>query len=320
MNPSSFRALSYLMIEANSSCNLRCVGCTREFLEEQGMRERKNITEEEFESILEQVKDCPLRVIKFEGLSEPMLHPKFDQLSRKLRAYFPLAEIIVFSNLQYDAVKTPLLQTLPHISFLHLSVDGVGSTYEKMRPPARYDRLLESLLYLKKNVPAEVRRNKVYFNFTAFEENFKELPDVYALCADFDCAGVRINVAQNWNEELQSKLPSTEMQEFLKGYRKDLRGVGGWQYKDCFWPFRGVAIDVFGNVRQCVLNTTQEPLGNLFQRSLQEIFEQSPLLQKARSQLRANQPGPGCNTCDYHLLSDTIQNIHGRPYFHKPFQ
>lgn len=320
MSADYFSRLSYLMLEANSSCNLHCVGCTRDYLESIGQRERKNLNEAELRHILEQLKDCPLQTIKFEGLSEPMMHPEFHKLAEILRVYFSKAEIIVFTNLQYELKKSPLLQTIPFVSFLHLSIDGVGSTYEKIRAGAKFNRLLKSLDEIRIGVPKEIRSKKIHINFTAFEENYHQVPEIYSMCEEYGLAGVRINLAQNWNEaERNQRLPKEEMLQFLKKYKKDVRGVGGWEYKDCFWPFRGMVIDVFGNIRQCVLNTTQEPLGNAFESSIKKVFNESKHLNEMREALNKNSSAKSCGTCDYFHLSDTIKTIHGQPRQHEPF-
>ena len=89
--PDYFSQISYLMVETNSSCNLKCSFCNREELVAKGWREPLNISLEGFKKLLAPFKDCPIDTIKLEGISEPMMHPKFDVMARELRQSFPKA-------------------------------------------------------------------------------------------------------------------------------------------------------------------------------------------------------------------------------------
>jgi radical SAM protein with 4Fe4S-binding SPASM domain len=311
------------MLEANSSCNLKCLHCTREDLVSRGWRTPKNLTKEELTFILHQLRECPLEIIKFEGLSEPLLHPHFDQMASLLREFFPApaTHVIVFTNFQYHAAKINWPLLLEKIDTLCLSIDGIGPTYEKLRKGAQFSKFQKNLAFLSKTLPPEVVKKKVFLNFTATVENYQELPGVYALKDQYGLAGVRINLAQNWDVTQINRHPiPQEMKTALSKYGSDLKGVGGWRYQDCFWPFHGTVIDVYGDVRQCVLSTTQKPLGNVFRQSLKEIFESSPKLLLARERLSRDCAPEDCRTCDYHGLSAVLEEIHGQKWLHKPFR
>jgi radical SAM protein with 4Fe4S-binding SPASM domain len=308
----SLRDLTYLVIEANSTCNLSCQTCNRPQLESQGLREKKLLTPEEFTKLLRHLGDAPIDTIKFEGLSEPMLHPRFDRLAHLLRDRFPKAHVIIATNLQYYLPHSPFCATLPWVDTVYLSIDGVGLTYERQRLGAKYDKLTRSLGHIRDLVPAEIRRGKLQINFTATVENYRDLPHVYALKEEYGLGAVRINLAQNWNEdEVNTNWFPREMLEFLKVYKSDVKGVPGWQYRDCFWPHSGTVVDVYGNVRQCLINTSQKPVGNIYINSLEEIFERSPHLMNAREALSANRPAESCRNCDYHHLSHKLREILG---------
>lgn len=300
------------MLEANSGCNLACLHCNRKELEAAGLRSPKNLTAEELRFILEQFKGCALDSIKFEGLSEPMLHPAFDRLAAILRGYFPEAFVIIATNLNYKLERTPFLATLPSVDMVYLSIDGVRATYEKLRCGASFEKLLSSLDAIERLVDAETRAKKLFINFTATEANYRELPEIYGLREKYGLAGVRINLAQNWNEhERNANRFSAEMLEFLKSYRSDVKGVPTWDYKDCFWPFNGMIIDVYGDVRQCVINTSMKPIGNVFRQPAREIFNSSRVLAESREALDANRAASPCRTCDYKLLGPALGEILG---------
>jgi MoaA/NifB/PqqE/SkfB family radical SAM enzyme len=303
--------LSYLMLETNSSCNLQCTHCSREHMFAAGLRDKKNLTVKELRFILDQVQDCPIDTIKFQGLSEPMLHPHFAELSEVLRSYFPKAFVAIATNLQYNVKKSPLLKTLPFVDLVNLSIDGIGPTYERIRKGANYEKLLTALDDLDWLVSDQDRR-KLYINFTLTPGNYSELEEIYGLKALYGLAGVRINLAQHWIEgETNPHVFTPDILKYVKRYKNDVKGVAGWDFKNCFWPFSGVVLDVFGNVRQCVINTSQAPIGNVFQQPLREIFNFNPVFLESRQLLKSNCPPEQCLTCDYKNLAPQLTQVLG---------
>lgn len=309
---SQFENISYLMIETNSSCNLKCTWCNRERLVKEGHREPKNVNIEEFSHMLSYFKKCSIDTIKLEGLSEPFLHPQFDQMAQTLRDFFPKAFVIIATNCQYNAEKTRFLQTLPHVDMIYLSVDGTGKVFEEHRKGASYPKLLKTFEWLKENVSEFERRKKLYINFTATEGNFHQLPEIYQLKEQYGFAGVRINLVQNWNEDEQNSHKfSDAFLEMIHQYKTDLKGVPGWEYSECFWPYSGLIVDVFGNFRQCIINTSQKPLGNIFTDDVEAFFNESAHYQDVRKKLDRNCAPDSCKNCDYQHQSKTLQEILG---------
>jgi len=304
--------ISYLMLEANSQCNLRCRTCTRELLARRGLRRPARLDAATLRFLLSRLAGLTIDTIKFEGLSEPMLHPDFAELGAILREHYPEAFLIVATNGQYRAEKTPLLATIPVIDMLYLSIDGYGRNYELQRRGALWSRFLRTLAVLRDRVPPEERRRKLFFNVTVTEHTYRDLPLVYDLQREYGLAGVRINLCQHWDgDEVNPWSFPSEMLHFLRVYAADVKGVAGWTYRQCFWPFSGLVVDVNGNVRTCVLDTTAPPLGNLFVQELPDIFERSGHYLATRRALRRDQPGPRCRTCDYAGLSGLLSELFG---------
>lgn len=307
-----FDSITYLAIEANSGCNLSCTWCNRERLVQEGHRDTKNIAPEDFRKLLDYFKDCPIDTIKLVGLSEPFLHPEFDVVASTLKDYFPKAQVLVATNCQYNLEKTRFLEALPFIDMMYLSVDGVGDNYEKIRKGAKFSKLLRTFEDIASKVPQSIREKKLFINFTASEQNYQDIPPVYEICQKYGFGGVRINIVQNWNEdELNSHQFSDAFFEMLTKYKKDLKGVPGWTYSECFWPHSGIVVDVFGNVRQCVINTSQKPLGNVFRDNIEDIFNSSKHYQNMRKLLNSNCAPESCKNCDYHHQSTSLEKLLG---------
>ncbi len=311
----AFSNLSYLMIETNSTCNLACLSCNRSRLEEKGWRSAKNVSVQEWRKMLEVFKDCPLEMIKVEGLSEPMLHPEFDKLLQILREYFPKAFVIIATNLQYQFEKSPFLKSLAYVDMVYLSLDGIGDFYEKLRPPAQWSKAQKWLEAAKVYIPQTEREKKLHINFTVTEENVSQFEEIYKLKDEYHLASVRINLAQDWNGDRENSYHfGKSFLRQLEKYKTDVKGVAGWQYSDCFWPFEGLVVDVFGDVRQCVINTSQAPIGNIFKNDIVKLYNESQHYIDLRAKLGCNKVGKDCIHCDYHFLASTLETFFGGVY------
>jgi radical SAM protein with 4Fe4S-binding SPASM domain len=305
------------MLETNSTCNLSCRFCNRPELESLGLRPQKTQTLEEFRQIAEIFLPCKVDTIKLQGLSEPMMCADFEQYAALLRALYPEAFVIIATNLQYNLEKTPFLATLPFVNFVYLSIDGVEEVYEEARVGARYERLLQSLADIKRLIPQEIRQQKLHINFVLSPDNFQTLPEIYRLKEEFGLGSVCINLAQNWFEDQQNSLVFTEeILTFLEPYKADVRGVAGWEFDECFWPFSGIVVDVYGDVRQCIINTSQTPLGNVFSDDIRALFNESEHYRSVRRSLQKNCAPHACRFCDYRFLSPLLMKLQGEK--HKP--
>lgn len=305
-----FELVDYLVLEANSHCNLACASCNRAQLEAAGLRQAKVMSEEELRFIMNVFSNHRLHTIKFEWLSEPMLHSQYDVLCDLIKAKQPQAFLITATNLQYSLDKVPFRQMLPFVDMVYLSIDGVESRYERARQGAKWERLLESLDQIVSSVDASTRKQKLHINMTVTKDNYRDIAKIYDLRQRFGFASVRLNLAQEWSvDSCPFPKVTSRMVDELRKWRADLKGVAGWDYKDCFWPFNGLTIDVYGNIRQCIIKTNSQPIGNVFTDNVREIFNSSPMLVKARDRIRANAPPAGCETCSYKFLSPILRAI-----------
>lgn len=307
-----FSQISYLMIEVNSFCNLKCAFCNREHLVELGWRNQKTLSVQEFKEALKVFQDCKLDTIKLEGLSEPMFHKEFDECAKVIKELFPNAFVIIATNLQYNIEKTPFEKTLPFVDMVYLSIDGTGEIYENAREGSKYPKLLRNLHWIKENIPSEVRATKLHINHVLTEYNFHQIEEMYRLKNEYNLASVRINLAQNWNEhESNTRDFNKELIEKVKEYKQDVRGIPNWDFKDCFWPYEGLIVDVFGDVRQCIINTSQKPLGNIYKDNIREIFNNSSHYKETRSCLSQNKAAANCENCDYKILAKPLKKVFG---------
>ena len=312
MKNNNFKNISYLVIETNSTCNLKCLSCNRELLKEAGLRYDKYLTVEEFDKRLAKFSNCSIDTIKLEGISEPMLHPEFAKMCETLNQHFPKAYKIIATNCQYNMEKSPFLGCLEFVDQVYLSIDGTEELYEKLRKGASWKKLIRFFEQLESKVSKTVREEKLFINFTLTNENYKSLDKMYELKEKYSLAGVRINLAQNWTEgEGNPHVFGHELIENLKKYTDDLKGIPDWKYSDCFWPYEGIVVDVFGDVRQCLLNTSQKPIFNIDTDDIEGYYNEGQHYKKIRSCLSDNKASAECENCDYKFLSPILKEIFG---------
>jgi radical SAM protein with 4Fe4S-binding SPASM domain len=274
-----------------------------------GLRSHKNLSPEEFSIVLDKFKNCKVDTVKLEGISEPMMHPQFAECAKILKERFPEAFVIVATNLQYNIEKTAFFATLPYVDMVYLSIDGVDDIYENARPPAKYSTLLASLETIKNRCTTE-ELQKLHINFVCTDDNYKCLPEIYELQKKYNINSVRINLAQNWNEDESGACDfNSKLIEYLKPYKRDVKGVPGWKYSECFWPYEGLIVDVFGDVRQCIINTSQKPLMNIYKDNIERIFNESDHYKDTRKMLNSCTPTENCKNCDYNSLGKVLKEI-----------
>jgi MoaA/NifB/PqqE/SkfB family radical SAM enzyme len=130
-----------------------------------------------------------------------------------------------------DAQIARLLRLL---SRMILSIDGATrETYERVRPPARWDRLLENVerfVAARRRIP-RWRRPLLQFNYVAMRSNVHELPDFVDLAAGWDadevCVALLVEVDPAIEgEKLDVDDPQVRALLAEAGRRATRRGVG----------------------------------------------------------------------------------------------
>ncbi len=307
-----FSNLSYLAIECNSDCNLSCQSCNRKDLVGKGWRKKVHLDLEVWGKMLDRFVGCPLKVIKVEGISEPMLHPHFDLMVREVRRKFPSAYVIIATNLQYDFDRSSFRKALEFVDMVYLSIDAIGDRYESLRPPGKWGAVIDWLEAAKNQIPDSIRAEKLFINMVLREENLKDLEAIVELQNKYGLAPVRINLMQNWSGENKEKTNFSDLfLESLIPYRHLIKGVADWKYSDCFWPYEGIVVDVFGDVRPCLLNTSVAPVGNIFQDDISMLYNKGSFFQKMRENLSHNVAPENCINCDYCYLAPKLKAVFG---------
>jgi MoaA/NifB/PqqE/SkfB family radical SAM enzyme len=264
---------------------------------------------ETYKVVLNKIKNHPIEEIKLMGMGEPFLHPKFSEICRLTKETFPNAKIISATTGQFK-LSGNFKRSLEFIDLLYLSIDGYGETYEKFRKPAKWSKLLKFLSGLKE---CDRFNCKIAINYTINPDNVYDIPKVERLLERFNLDELRLNVVQNWSEDekVEGIINGFKQEdiEFLKTYRKVMKGRPIWDYNDCFWVKEGLYMSVNGDVKICCMNTSAKPVGNLvFDPAVSQSFSNKRFIEIADG-CKNNQPTEHCKNCSYKELTKILQEI-----------
>lgn len=301
------KPITYAYLETTNYCNLSCTFCNRDEV----VKKLKHMSLIEWRLVLEKLKDQPIKEAKLMGLGEPFLHPNFSNICEMFKEYFPNTFLIVATNCQYKMNKN-FTESLKFIDLLYLSIDGYKESYEKFRPPSKWSKLINFLDQLK-----EVNRHgcKITCNYVVNKENINDISKVDQLCDTYKLEELRLNIAQDWSEgksiSNSNKISgySQDQINYLKtNYSQNIKGKAPWTWSDCFWVNTGIYMTVEGNLKVCALNTDTEPLGNIFEKPVNEILN-SKKMNEIRIGCNNDIPSKHCKNCSYKELSPILEKL-----------
>lgn len=137
--------ISKLGFDIVHGCQLRCVGCPNSVTEP----EIRFATRDVFRACLANLDVESISAFRLFNFGEPLLHPDIAGLMEELRPLrAKIKRIEISTNAQHpnlnkleSALKTGLLDSLA----VSCDGDGTPEEYERLRPPAKWSRLVEFL-------------------------------------------------------------------------------------------------------------------------------------------------------------------------------
>lgn len=303
------KPITYAYLETTNYCNLQCSFCNREDV----IGPLQHMSVPKFRSMLEKLKDHPIREAKLMGMGEPLLHPKFDEICKTFKEFFPKSFLIVATNCQYSIksnskMRKKLENCMDYIDLLYFSIDGYKESYERDRSPAKWDKLVS---FLNDFSDVDRKKCKVTCNYVVNPKNIIDIQLVNdEIVVPYKLSELRLNIAQDWSEN--STLTSGYTEDNLS-YLKDMwvdniKGKSEWEYSDCFWVNEAIYTTVEGNVKMCCMNTDATPFGNIFESEINEIRD-SKDYQNVKMGCNTNSPTSHCKNCSYNELKPILKKI-----------
>jgi len=297
--------VEYVYLETTNHCNLDCVFCNRREV----VGKAQHMPLASWQAVLERLEGNPVREAKLMGLGEPFMHPQFDEVCRLFRERFPQAFVITATNGQYR-LHDVFRRTLRYIDMLYISIDGYGANYERDRPPAKWDKLIRFLDELR---TVERQGCRVAVNCVVNPRNIGDIDRLKELVDAYGLEELRLNIAQDWSEDAEAYVDYSEEQiTELRRHSALIKGRAPWTWSDCFWPHKGMYMDVNGGVKMCCLNTSHPAVGNLFHEPLAGIRSKPEFLE-IRQGCVTNRPTAHCQTCSYRQLSPLLERLLPEP-------
>lgn len=317
-------APTFIQIEPVGHCNLRCRMCPVRY---RGTR-NAFLAWETYTRIIDELPG--LRELHLQGMGEPLLHPRFFDMTR-YAAERGIA-VSVNTNLTLLTPRNAELTAASGLEAIFVSVDGAtAQTYERIREGARFDRVERNVARLLAAIAARGGGPRVELTAVAMRENLDELPALVALCARWGIGTLHVqHLSHDFGE---STLPAqyAPMRDFvarqtLVDYEPQhvatafararaaagARGIalrlppvtpvvhapGTPGRSRCDWPWRGPYITYDGTAMPCCIAATPDraALGNVATSGVDAVWN-GEAYEAFRAQLESEQPPEICRSC-----------------------
>ncbi|MEM7299138.1 MAG: SPASM domain-containing protein, partial [Bacteroidota bacterium] len=285
-----------IAIEPTTACNLRCPECPsglRSFTRPTGKLETTL-----FGKIIDEVKDHAM-YLTFYFQGEPYLNPQFldmVNIAEKNGLYTTTSTNAHFLD-DENARKT----VQSGLSRLIISIDGASQeTYQSYRKEGELDKVLEgtrNILKWRKELKSS--SPKVVWQFLVVRPNEHEIPEIQKLAREYGVDKVAFKTAQIYDYENGNELiPSID-----KYSRYQLNGDGKYHIKNklenkCWKMWQSCVITWDGQVIPCCFDKdARHSMGNLRERSFNEIWNSKPYQNFRKSILTSRSEIEICKNC-----------------------
>ncbi len=284
------RLLHDVTLELTYRCNLDCFYCYNH-------REKpgETLSLDQYATLLTDLARMQTLFLMLTG-GEPMMHPHFFEIGRMAKDRGFVTRVRTNGHSMNERICQRLKTEVdPYV--VEVSLHGATAAVHdrQTRLPGSFDRLIQNLL-----IAREVGLNcSAVCTPTTWNEH--QIEALFALCDELeiplrfqgpvaprdngDLEPLSIQPArQTWDkiiELLASRRATEPTENCTRQARSAEISIPREQPSMCGVGVSGVDIDPFGNVQACM--HLQEPAGSLHEQSIEEIWNYSPLFQRARA-------------------------------------
>jgi len=303
---------STIMLELNNHCNLHCTTCPREYAYGKQM-DKGYITLEQAQKVVDELWPY-LDSIGLTGMGETFLFREMEQIVDYIRAKNKGIIITLSTNAMLPGFITLAKKVVGKVDIIHVSIDGLGETYEKIRIGANFEQFDRNVAELARLCRGT--ETTVFLDMVVTKENYHQLPAMIPYCREKGVRGFyhttfNLSSVTDTDAEYYQFYHSPEFLEVLKklkeaGKKYPEVEVTSWDYKGkngfqkCFFPWDYFYICWDGYVTPCCAKPFPKELnfGNVFENGAMAVLN-GKTFRKFRIMWQKNQTPDFCRKCHF---------------------
>lgn len=239
-----------LMLELSARCNLKCIMCARQFKYGKEM-DQGFMSLDKAKVIIDSTYPY-LTSIGLTGLGETLLYPHFVELCKYIKSRKSNIIVTFSTNAHFKGYLDIIREAIPYVDNIQISIDGIGSVYETIRPDTDFE-------YIKSNVieTGKLCREhdvELKLNFVIMPENLSNMKEVIDFTTKVGAKSVEFNQMNitsipslprdfySFFESEQYLEASKELKEYAKSKGVEISLLepdpkAKPSFKDCYFPW-----------------------------------------------------------------------------------
>ena len=165
---------THVDIEASSRCQMKCPMCGRWLMKEQDLGD---MDFELYKKVIDECSRYKVYSVKLSWRGEPLLNPRIVDMVKYAKDK-KIKDVAFLTNA--ERLSPELIEKLidAGLDWISISFDGLGETYERIRYPAKFDKVVENVKYIRK--AREMRKQvKPLIRVQTIWSAIKDDPDAY---------------------------------------------------------------------------------------------------------------------------------------------
>ncbi|MQY77827.1 MAG: radical SAM protein [Bacteroidetes bacterium] len=324
---------TFVCMNMDNQCNLRCIMCIRRKYSEEDLNAR-SYDFETFKRVADEVFPY-LRWVQLAIAGEPLMAESFREQLKIAKKYSVKVDLVTNATLLDDDLIDEILSVT---GCLKVSIDGATKeTYESIRIGAKFEQVIENIKrfnYFRRKIQQD-RRPRLALLYVLMRRNIEEIPQFMKLAKELEAESVSTThvvihqkkmkkeslvyhkelanyymmVAQKKANELNLHLDIPPL--FNTVY--DVQGTRSKnnlksEFKICPFLWKRAFIEWNGDVVPCCV-PGHPVMGNVKKKPFREIWN-NELYQEMRRRLMTNNPFNCCKHCFIDVPSDKQSLFH----------